>query len=253
MSFSSLGPEWDGGRNLGDLGGLPLAAGGTTMPGRVYRSAAPERMTAKGWDAARAVGLATVIDLRNEMERGRSDDRPALGVDAMTGITVVHAPTEDPDDEEFLTECGPWLDHPKSWAPNLRRYPGKIARVLNAIAEAGSPVLIHCAGGRDRTGMIGSVLLGLAGATPESIMANYEAGFRGAAQHRGHGWSFSPDTGTWAPQADKSWTAEELDGAVADRRVALADWVGTFDVEAYALSSGVDGATLHRLKQLLVV
>lgn len=246
------GPEWDGARNLGDLGGLPLGAGGRTKPGRVYRSAAPEWMTDKGWDDARAVGLTTVIDLRNEMERGRTDLHPELDTDAMADITVVHAPTEDPEDEEFLAECGPWLDHPRSWASNLHLFPDKIARVLDAIADSATPVLIHCAGGRDRTGMIGSVLLVLAGATQEAVLANYEAGFRGAAQHRGHGWSFDVDTGEWLPPIDQSWSDEELEAAVADRRPAITEWLETFDVEAYALDSSVDEVTLQRLRHLLV-
>jgi protein-tyrosine phosphatase len=253
VSVSSLGQGWDGARNLGDLGGLPLATGGRTKPGRVYRSAAPEWMTDKGWDDARAVGVATVIDLRNEMERGRTDIHPVLDTDAMAGITVVHAPTEDPEDENFLTECGPWLDHPRSWAPNLRFYPDKIARVFDSIAKAGPPLLIHCAGGRDRTGMIGSILLVLAGATHESIVANHEAGFRGAAQHRGHGWSLNADTGEWATSTAESWGEEELNAAVADRRPALTEWLGTFDAEAYLLGAGVDEPTLQRLMQLLVI
>ena len=100
--------------------------------------------------------------------------------------------------------------------------------------------------------MIGSILLVLAGATHESIVANYEAGFRGAAGHRGHGWSFNADTGRWLPPNDESWGKVELDVAVAHRRPALTEWLGTFDVEAYLLGSGVNEATLQRLKQLLV-
>ena len=252
MPDNSPVPKWDGARNLGDLGGLPLSTGGHTKTGRVFRSAAPEWMTSKGWDDARAAGVATIVDLRNEMERGRVEDHPVLDADAMAHVTVVHAPTEDPEDEQFLKECGRWLDHPRSWTPNLHLYPDKIARVLRAIAEAGTPLLIHCAGGRDRTGMIGSMLLVLAGATPESVVANYEAGFRGAAFHRGHGWAYNADTGEWVPPTDQAWTEEELDAALADRRVVLLEWVEKFDVAAYVLESGVAEEHLARLEHLLL-
>ena len=57
-------------------------------------------------------------------------------------------------------------------------------------------------------------------------MANYEAGFREAAQHRGHGLSFDTDSGRW---------------------------VSAFDVEAYLLGSGVRQTTLQRVRQLLVL
>lgn len=59
-------------------------------------------MTDRGWDDARAAGLTTVIDLRNEMERGRTDVHPVLEREVSTGVTVVHTPTEDPDDQAFL-------------------------------------------------------------------------------------------------------------------------------------------------------
>ena len=95
---------WDGADNLADLGGLPLVDGGRTAHRRVRRSAAPDRLTAKGWRAARTAGLTRVIDLRNADERGRRGE--------------------------------------------------KFARVFAAIADADGPVLVHCAGGRDRTGMV---------------------------------------------------------------------------------------------------
>lgn len=250
--MSTLEPAWDGARNLGDLGGLPRTGGGLTRSGRVFRSAAPEWLTDRGWADAGAAGLTSIVDLRNAMERGRTEVHPVVGTNAMAGITVVHAPTEDPSDEDFLAECGPWLDHPRSWTPNLRFYPDKIARVFRAIADAGGPVLLHCAGGRDRTGMIGSMLLVLAGATAEAVVANYEAGFRGAAEHRGHGWSFDAGTGEWAPAADEEWGDDELDAALIERRPALLEWLETFDVERYLLDAGVDADAVQRLQQLLV-
>lgn len=251
MPVDPSGPAWDGARNLGDLGGLPRHDGGTTRTGRVYRSAAPEWMTDRGWAEARAAGLGTVVDLRNEVERGRADEHPVVSDDAAAGIRVVHAPTEDPDDQQFLAECGPWLDHPRSWEANLRMYPDKIARVLDAVAESTGPVLIHCAGGRDRTGMIGSVLLALAGVTHEAIIANYESGFRGAAGHRGHGLSYDPATGGWVASVDEPWDDDELDAALADRRPALVDWLDSFDADAYVRGAGVAPDAVDRLRTLL--
>ena len=244
--------SWEGARYLADLGGLALVAGGETASGRVYRSAAREWMTGRGWDDARAAGVTTVVDLRNEMELGQTSEHPVLGADATAGITVVHAPTEDPHDAEFVRRCGPWLDHPCSWTANLQMYPQKIVRVLDAVARATPPVLIHCAGGRDRTGMIGSFLLLLAGAAPESIVANYESGFRGAAEHRGHGWSFDQVAGEWVSSPDEVWAEGELDAALDDRRPALLKWLETFDAPGYLISAGVDAVTRRRLELLLI-
>jgi hypothetical protein len=234
-----MAPVWDGARNLIDLGGLPLRGGGTTATGRVWRSAAPESITSSGWDAARAAGLTTVVDLRNDVERAAARQ--------VNGVAIVHTPTEDPDDPAFLAECGPWLDHPRSWAPNLARYPGKLADVFTAIADAEGGVLVHCAGGRDRTGLVASMLLALAGVEDDAVADHYEQGFRGAAEHRGHGLGYDPVSGTWVTAPDEAWEPDALDAALADRRPVLLAWLRDTDVAAYLADAGVDAPRLERL------
>ena len=59
------GSSWPGARNLRDLDGRVLRDGGSTVCGRVFRSAAPEYLTDEGWFAAKAAGVRTVVDLRN--------------------------------------------------------------------------------------------------------------------------------------------------------------------------------------------
>lgn len=246
-------PDWDGARNAADLGGLPLIGGGATAYGRVWRSAAPEWMTPAGWQAALADGVTHIVDLRNEAERGRRPEHPEPPA-APTGITVIGAPTEDPDDAAFLKECGPWLDHPRSWTPNARRYPEKFARIFSAIASiaaTGGGVLIHCAGGRDRTGMVTSMLLDLNGVEADAIAANYEHGFRGAAAHRGHGLAYDADTGEWITAPDVARTPEELDDALAERVPAVHAWLAKADVAGYLRAAGLDAADLRRLAVLL--
>jgi hypothetical protein len=235
---------WEGARNLIDLGGLPLHQRGTTASGRVWRSAAPESITADGWAAATAVGLRTVVDLRNAVERQQLREP--------RGIRVVHAPTEDPDDPGFLEECGPWLDHPRSWGPTMRRYPQKFARVFVAIADADGGVLIHCAGGRDRTGLVASMLLALTGVEEEAVADHYEHGFRSAGEHPGHGLGYDPVARRWALAPDRDWRPHELDAALADRRPVLLAWLRETDIAGYLADAGVDAARLDRLPRLLL-
>ncbi|WP_285028534.1 tyrosine-protein phosphatase [Plantibacter sp. ME-Dv--P-122b] len=58
--------DWDGLRNLRDLGGLPTprSSTGLTARGRVARGPRRELLTAAGWDAATRWGLRSVVDLR---------------------------------------------------------------------------------------------------------------------------------------------------------------------------------------------
>src|SRR3712207_6362308 len=134
---------WPGGRNVRDLGGKTLRTGDRTPFGKVYRSAAPEYLTDDGWAAAKAAGVRTVVDLRNApAETQRTGDHPSIQPESLEGVVFVPAPTEDPDDGEFLRVCGPWLDRPCSWADNARLATDRIAVALKVIAQADGAVLV---------------------------------------------------------------------------------------------------------------
>ncbi|HEY0260350.1 MAG TPA: tyrosine-protein phosphatase [Lacisediminihabitans sp.] len=233
--------SWDGAFNLWDLGGLPTDRG-PTPSGVVFRSGSRETLTNQGWRDAKRAGLETIVDLRNESERLRLDHHPIIDADALEGIGVVFAPTEDPDDPEFMRVCGPWLDHPRSYADNLRFYPAKFRTVFKAIARSRGPVLIHCSGGRDRTGMVVAMLLALAGVSADLIADDYERAFREAHAHQ-----------TRHPEQarEQLYSEEELGSRVAERRAAMVEWIGHFDVAGYLREIGLDEADRTRLRNLL--
>lgn len=56
----------------------------------------------------------------------------------------------------------------------LAEHPEPVVAAVRAVATAGPGcVVFHCAGGKDRTGLLALVLLTLAGATTEEIIADY--------------------------------------------------------------------------------
>ncbi|MDG6109985.1 tyrosine-protein phosphatase [Dactylosporangium aurantiacum] len=244
--------SWSGARNLRDLGGRALCDSGTTARGRVFRSAAPEYLTDEGWAAGKQAGLRTVVDLRNApAETQRTPDHPIIRPESLHGLVFVSAPTEDPDDVEYLRVCGPWLDHPRGWTDNARLAPARIARVMRALAEAETAVLVHCAGGRDRTGMICAMLLDLAGATTDAIVEDYADGWRGAGSYAGHAWVYDPDQQAWREHHQSATEPEDLERQLADRVPVLRDWVRTFDTATYLESAGLTGHEIGSLKALL--
>ncbi|TBN56718.1 tyrosine-protein phosphatase [Glaciihabitans arcticus] len=236
--------HWDGALNLRDLGGLPLVAGGASAPGRVFRSGAPEWMTTLGWQQAAAAGLRTIVDLRNADEVGRRPYHPEISESARDPFTVISTPTEDPADDEFMAVCGPWLDHPRSYADNLRFYPARFAAVFRAIAGSPGVVLVHCSGGKDRTGLVSALLLILAGVERAAILDDYEAAFRAANTHLAE-----------HPHLARHFaeTPEALDEWVADRRDAFDRWLADFDVTAYLRAAGLDDTELDALQDRLTV
>ncbi|WIM99807.1 tyrosine-protein phosphatase [Actinoplanes oblitus] len=155
---------WDGCVNVRDLGGL-----GQVRPGAVVRMEAPTRLSESGWATAWAHGVRTVVDLRHADEC-QPDVAPRP-----PGITTVRVPL-DPLDTPFYEH---WqkidnLASPLYYPAMLAEHPELVVAVTRAIATADPGcVVFHCAGGKDRTGLIALVLLTLAAATPEEIIADY--------------------------------------------------------------------------------
>ncbi len=156
--------SWDGCVNVRDLGGL-----GRVEPRAVVRMEAPARLSEAGWAAARAYGVRTVVDLRNPAEREPDHaPRPA-------GITTASTPL-DPVGTPFherwtkIDDLGSPLHYPAM----LTEHPELVISAVRTIANAPPGcVVFHCVGGKDRTGLPALVLLTLAGAAPDEIIADY--------------------------------------------------------------------------------
>ncbi len=129
-----------------------------------------DRLSPAGWEALRAYGVRTIVDLRNQDER----------VSSAGGRETVHIPLDGLDeDPEFWSKwaTGPQFGTPLYYRPFLDRFPHRIERVLDAIEQAQpGGVLFHCVGGRDRTGLVAIVLLAVAGVSPELIADDYARG-----------------------------------------------------------------------------
>lgn len=233
--------DWDGYRNVRDLGGLPtpLSPTGATLAGRVARGPRRELLTDRGWRDARAWGLRSVVDLRCADEVGRRDGDPFIAPDALTGITVVSAPTEDQDDPEFREVCFPILDSPEYWRHNWRILPHLVLGALRAVADAPAGVLVHCSAGRDRTGMVSTLLLADAGVSPTSVAEDYAASVRAMA-----------GTGTHAPgDRQASWDAERVTDWLATVTPIVEDVAA--DVDAAFAAVGADDDLRARLRARL--
>jgi protein-tyrosine phosphatase len=134
------------------------------------RADALSRLTEAGWEALRAHGVRTIVDLRNDHERGPD---AAAG---RAGLDTVHVPLDAIEDTGFwdVWSSGPQYGTPLFYGPHLERFPQRSARAVAAVARARpGGVVVHCGIGRDRTGLVSLLMLALVGVAPEVIAADY--------------------------------------------------------------------------------
>jgi protein-tyrosine phosphatase len=224
--------SWEGSVNARDLGGL-----GQLRPGAVVRMEAPARLTAAGWAAAWAYGVRTVVDLRNADEDGADHaPRPA-------GISTVRVPL-DPVGTPFYAH---WekidnLGSPLYYPAILAELPEVVVAAVRAVANAAPGcVVFHCAGGKDRTGLLALVLLALAGAAPEEIVADYLLSYERMKQRYleiGAGDQFVAVT-------------ELLAGHGTTIEASLGATIASLTMPDFLLSNGLSGAELAALRTRL--
>ena len=171
--------NWDGCVNVRDLGGIPTEDGGATRSGTVIRSDNIGGLTPDGWRALARHGVVRIVDLRWPEERAQDPPR-----DMPATVEVVHVAVLGPsyaESEEFLRELDAHVDSVEdaadhfaySYVEFLERNRQRFAAALAAVADADGPVVIHCMGGKDRTGLVAGLLLRLAGVSLEEIGQDY--------------------------------------------------------------------------------
>jgi len=157
--------------NFRDVGGYSTSDGRTVRWRRLYRSDGLGKLAGADWVRFQTMGVRTVIDLRYPEEiarRGRVPDYDGL---AYYNLSIEHRPYKqatiaaDVEPVRFLAERN---------AEVLVDGVAEIGQALAVIAGARStPVVIHCAAGKDRTGLLAALVLALVGVDEEDIVADY--------------------------------------------------------------------------------
>jgi protein-tyrosine phosphatase len=170
-------PLWldlDGAHNVRDVGGL-RAGSRTVRSGVLLRGDHLEDLSSAAADRLCDVtGLRAVIDLRAPEEgpqpggwmAGRAVERLHLPLVDLTRVRS-DAPLQRPDGE---------IDFTAAYGRMLGGAGPALAEILRfVIAPDRVPALVHCAAGKDRTGITVAVLLAAAGVEEDDIAADYAA------------------------------------------------------------------------------
>lgn len=214
-------------RNARDLGGWKTKDGKKTVKYRkIYRGGRMEdsKLTKSGKKDILAEGIRAQLDLR-----GKSD-------------VLDKSPLEE------LEFCAPVIE--EGYTSLLRDDQAKAKQCFQFIAKCvreEKPVYFHCSLGRDRTGTISMIILGLLGVNEGDISKEYEL-----TQFAPHGWATSDGEKTkmtrkadYKSAANYIWEnfAKKDDGTYDDFSVGM---------EKYLISIGITQEEIDEFRSLML-
>jgi protein-tyrosine phosphatase len=243
--------DLDGPANFRDLGGVATEDGGVVRTGRVFRSDSLSYLSGQDVERLRdQLGVRTVIDLRAGHEVEDYGHGP-LDVH----VRQLHMPIVDQTREPAL----PPRKERKAWKFQtldqiytfmLDEYAVRFAAVLAVIAEPeNQPVVFHCAAGKDRTGLVSALILGLCGVPDSAIVADFAF-----TESR-----MSTIVARHAAHAEANDTEAEVAGQVHGAQAATMSTVLDVlraehgSIEAYVVQAGLPTDLVDQLRAELVI
>ncbi|KAB8186226.1 protein-tyrosine-phosphatase [Nonomuraea phyllanthi] len=181
--------DLEGAVNARDLGGLPTRDGGRTRRGRIFRSDNLQGLTpADVTLLVTELNLRHVVDLRSNAEVSLEGPGPLTRVPEVRhhhltlfaeGGTHTDVEADTIDGDRVLPWAERGLDEELRvtgfYFGYLRDRPDAVIAALRALSSADGAAVVHCAAGKDRTGVLSALALEVAGATREAIVADYVA------------------------------------------------------------------------------
>ncbi len=165
--------------NFRDFGDYATASGAHIRPGRLYRSAHQAKVSDADLEKLGALGLGAVVDLRRPIERERQPSRRPLSFDGVVlasdldrvgeapHITFLKTADLTPESgRRFMTDTYGRMPFAPAHLELFRQY-------FDVLADSDRPVLIHCAAGKDRTGMLAALTHHLLGISRDDLIADY--------------------------------------------------------------------------------
>jgi protein tyrosine/serine phosphatase len=163
--------ELEGAWNFRDLGGYPGAGRRPVRWRRIFRADGLDRLTDADFQQVAALGLRTIVDLRTGDEVAKGRVSLADGDVAWYHLPMLDVlPPRETYDKGWV---GPdnvaeqYVQMIDAAAPSVVAFLGLLAD------EQAYPIVYHCFAGKDRTGILTALVLGLLGVSDADIAADY--------------------------------------------------------------------------------
>lgn len=153
----------EGAHNFRDIGGYPTADGRITRDRVLFRSDSLHNLDDDARLRLDELGVRTVVDLRSDDERRRHPD--AIGdrrlvEESIFGETTPQGPRTLPEVYDLMID----------------RLGDRLTAAIRALAAPDAlPAVVHCAAGKDRTGVVIGLVLSAIGVPDDVVAADYAA------------------------------------------------------------------------------
>jgi protein-tyrosine phosphatase len=187
MAGTRSRPAWvavEGAANVRDLGGLALRDGGATASCVLLRADNLQSLTEHDVTLlVEGLGVGVIVDLRNEAEIHLEGPGPLVrdgrvAIRERSLLPKAGAPT----DAGVLPWQGRRLENDPGETPSVRAYlgylrdrPDSVVAALRDIAYSDAGVVVHCAAGKDRTGVVCAFALEAVGVRRDAVIEDYIA------------------------------------------------------------------------------
>jgi protein-tyrosine phosphatase len=162
----------EGAINFRDLGGYRTADGHHVRWGLVYRSNQLSGLTAKDYEYIASLGIRLVCDFRTDRERESSPTKwqgsetpefllNSIDTDRLAPLGTTPDGSNGTDRMTVL-----YTNMPVDASPQF-------AQILHRLAKGDLPSMVHCAMGKDRTGLFSAFLLTALGVPADSVKADF--------------------------------------------------------------------------------
>lgn len=165
--------------NFRDYGDYASAAGRRIAGGRLFRSAHHARASDADLERLAGLGIAAVVDLRRPGERRDQPSRRPPGFAAAV-IESDHDDGREAPHITFLKTADLTVDAGRRFMTGTYRelpfdpaHLDLFARYFRALAEADGAVVIHCAAGKDRTGLLAALTHHVLGVHRDDMIEDY--------------------------------------------------------------------------------
>ena len=169
--------DFDAIENFRDAGGYGTACGRGLRAGRIFRSGHHAHATEADLARLRALGVAAIVDLRQPNERAREPSRRWDGFDGLVIENDILSRTDWVTELEAspLTAASLVADTMRHYRVNVfePRLIDLFSRFLASVGAAEGAVVVHCAAGKDRTGLACAFLHHISGVHPDDMIADY--------------------------------------------------------------------------------